>query len=63
MKLQVKSNGREVEMKKDLYEGLTEDQRRSYVIISKEDAPEKPEQKVDNQMKSEKKPPENGEKK
>lgn len=53
MKLKVRSNGREVELSKALYDGLSEDQKRNYEIISKKDAEPAKVQTVKNEVKSE----------
>lgn len=57
MKLRVKSNGTEHEMKKELFDKLPEHVKSGFQILDKKDAPEKKEQAVINEVKE---PPGNG---
>jgi hypothetical protein len=61
MKLRVKSNGHEVEMKKEIFDKLPDHMKSGYQVLDKKDAPDKKDQTVSNEAKNP--PPATGEKK
>lgn len=52
MKLQVKSNGNIVEMKKEIFDKLPYDTKIGYTVLSKLDAPAKKDETVKNEVKA-----------
>ncbi len=61
IKLRVRSNGAEVEMRVETWKKLSEDQKSAYDVLEKKEAPKKETQPVQNRAGG--KQPENGEKK
>lgn len=55
MKVQVKSNGLELEIKKADFDKFSENQKLNYNILNVKDAPEEPKQVVANTAKKEEK--------
>lgn len=56
MKLKVKSNGTIVELKAEHFAKLTPDQKTAYTVIDKQDAEEKKDQLIENQVEKTKTP-------
>lgn len=54
MLVQLKSNGRKIEINKDAFDKFSDDAKRNYEILSDKDAPEKVKQTVENTVKEDK---------